>query len=209
LDTSDLHGNYGAKVVINNTGTKIKNVTVQCVSNKVIFEDKTTLVLNRYALINEYAVPDVATGESFTADCNFGWSLWMNDIEGLFILGGGGIAGVPELGIGFRLNNGNPSLIYTGGAPKSVTADFAGYSYSQVTAIDGSYIIHYNLPLSWFRQQKIIHMIARRHDEGLKWRVAPVSEPTIADIVQGNGFRVTATGNQEDWGIVLKRVVPP
>jgi hypothetical protein len=208
LNTSDSFKDDGAKITITNSGLTIRNVKVQCVSNKVIFQDKYTLELNRYALINEYSVPDVTTGESFTADCNLAWTMWIGKADGFFMLGTG-TAGKPDVGIEFWFINGRPTLPVNGGAPRLVTTDFIGYSYSQITAIDGSYIILYSWPFSWLQQQKTIHAIARRNNGGIKWRVAPASEPIIADVVRGDGFKITATGGEKEWGIVAGRGTPP
>ena len=76
LEPSDLHGNNGTKASVTVSGSKIRDVTVQCVTNKVIFDDTYTLAFSRFVLLDEYSVSDVGTGESFPADCNFAWELW-------------------------------------------------------------------------------------------------------------------------------------
>ena len=94
LAPSDIHNNNGSKASITVTGTGIKDVRVRCVTNKVVFQDRDTLALARFTVIDEYSVKDVAVGESFTADCNFVWSLWRRPTDGLFLMGGGS-AGKP------------------------------------------------------------------------------------------------------------------
>ncbi len=203
LNTSDLHGANGAKLSITNSGMKIRNVKVQCVVNKVLFKNIHTLEMDRFAVVNEYAVPDVATGEAFTADCGFAWSMWTKPTDG-FLLFGGGAAGVPQLGIPFLLNNGNPSFAPNASIPVILKPDFVGYSYNQVTGVDGSFVLAYTWPISWIRHEHVIHMIARRTTEELSWRVAPNSEPVIPDAQPGkDGIKFTATGTPGKWGIEL------
>jgi hypothetical protein len=205
LYPSDFHDSFGAKASITTSSMKITDVTVQCASNKVVFDDRFTLDLRRYVIIDKYAVPDVAPRESFTADCNFAWSLWMRSTDGFFILGGGR-PGVPELGIAFYLTNGLPTLINPSGTPTAVKSDLVGYSSSPVIGIDGSFVIRYSWPMSWFRHRKAIHMIASRDSQGkLSWRVAPESEPIISDAALPNGFTVTAKGPDMGFGVILKR----
>lgn len=173
---------------------------VRCVTNKVIFEDKNTLALPRFTVIDEYSVRDVAAGESFTADCNFAWSLWTTPANGFFLMGGGA-PGKPQLGIPFLFDDGLPSVIPGTPIPATLSPDFIGYSSSNVTAIDGEYIILYKWPLYPFQEQRRVHMIARRNDGELKWRVAPNSEPTIPDAT--DGFVVTASGPPKQWGVTM------
>jgi hypothetical protein len=206
LAPSDVHNNNGSKASITVTGTGIKDVTVQCVTNKVIFEGRNTLALSRFAMVDEYSVRDVAAGESFAADCNFAWSLWTKAEGGFFLLGAG-VPGVQNLGIAFLFKDGVPSLIPGAPFPAAIKSDLVGYSPSQVTAVDGYFIVLYRWPLSPFRERRVIHMIARRNSGGLQWRVAPSSEPVIADAA--DGFIVTASGTTPDqWGVTMKRTGP-
>ena len=206
LAPSDLHGNNGSKASITVTGTGIKDVTVQCVTNKVIFEGINTLALPRFTILDEYSVRDVAVGESFTADCNFAWSLWTK-VEGGYFLMGEGTPGTPQLGIPFVLNkDGMPSLRPGAPFPAIVKPNLVGHFPSQVTSVDGYFIVLYRWPLSPFREKRTIHMIARRNSGGLQWRVAPSSEPIIADAP--GGFIVTASAEPDKWGVTMKRTGP-
>jgi hypothetical protein len=173
LAPSDIHNNNGSKASITVTGTGIRDVMVRCVTNKVIFEDKNTLALPRFTVIDEYSVRDVAAGESFTADCNFAWSLWTTPANGFFLMGGGA-PGKPQLGIPFLFDDGLPSVIPGTPIPATLSPDF---------------------------KQRRVHMIARRNDGELKWRVAPNSEPTIPDAT--DGFVVTASGPPKQWGVTM------
>jgi hypothetical protein len=200
---SDLHDTNGAKVSITNTGMKIKNVKVQCVTNKVLFKNIHTLEMDRFVKINEYSVADVGTGESFTGDCGFIWSLWTKATDGFFIFGGG-VSGVPQMAIPFLLNNGNASFLPGAPIPRIMKPDFAGYAYNQVTAADGSFIVSFTWPWSWLRHERIIHVIARQTSDGLKWRVAPSSEPVIRDANPGpDGLTFTAKGPRDKWAVEM------
>ena len=210
LDSSDLHATNGAKVLITNSGMRISNVKVQCVTNKVVFKDLHTLSFDRFAVINEYSVPDVGTGESFTGDCNFAWSMWTKPTEGFFLLGGG-TASAPQLGITFLLNNGNASFPPGVASPAMIRPDFTGYAYNQVTAIDASFIVLYTWPVSLSRRTRIIHMIAQRANGDIKWRVAPESEPVIPGARPSpDGLTFSARGTTAGaWGIEMVRTAPP
>lgn len=206
LDSSDLHGNGGSKASITVTGMQVQDVKVQCVTNKVIFEDQDTLALSRFTVIDEYSVSDVSPGESFTADCNFTWSLWTKADGGFFLMGGG-VPGKPQLGIPFILSDGLPSFTPGVPIPAGITPDFVGYSSSQVTAIDGYFIVLYKWPLRWLEHQRVIHMIARRRSgDALRWRVAPNSEPVIQDATAG--FVVNASAPPNQWAVTMKRGNP-
>ena len=200
---SDLHDTNGAKISITNSGMKIENVKVQCVTNKVLFKGIHTLKLDRFVKLNEYSVPDVGTGESFTGDCNFIWSLWTKSTDGFFIFGGG-VAGAPQMAIPFLLNSGNASFVPDAPIPGVMKPDFVGYDYNEVTAADGSFIISYTWPWSWVRQERIIHMIARRTSDALKWKIAPKSEPIIRDANPGpDGLTFTAIGPRDKWAVEM------
>ena len=56
-----------------------------------------------------------------------------------------------------------------------------GYTMYPITRVDGSYIISYKWPWSWFTHSKTIHMIGTETTDGIRWRAAPESEPVIAD----------------------------
>jgi len=164
------------------------------------------LAFTRFSKIDEYSVSDVNPGESFTADCNFAWSLWKKPTDGFFLMGAG-IAREPQLGIPFIFRDGLPSPMPGVGVPAQVTSDFSGYSSSMITAIDGYFIVLYKWPLCWFQEKRTIHMIARRSDDTLKWRIAPDSEPIIPDA--NGGFMVEVTGPPNQWGVTMKRAIPP
>jgi hypothetical protein len=200
--TSDKFGDYGVRISITDNGAPIRTVTVQCVTNKVVFAEKFTLELERYALIDEYSVSDVKPGESFTADCLFGWAMWMKSSGGFFALGGI-TPGIPTLGIGFYITNGIPSLMVTGGSPRAVTSDLVGLSNYRVTGIDGSLIVRYSWAWSWFRQEKTIHVIGATTNKGVEWRVGPKSEPIIRDGRMPGGFKVTAKGPEKGFGVTF------
>ena len=203
FDTND--GNTGAQVSVTDNGMSILGVSTQCITNKVIFSNRFTLELDNYALVNAYSVPHVRSGESFAVTCVFGWSMWMKSSDGFFALGDVQ-PGVQTLGIGFYVNNGVPALMRTGGAPQAVVSDLVGYSNYPVTAIDGSLLVRYHRPFSWFQQDKIIHVIAcNQGGEKIRWRIAPESEPVIPDVdprllmaagIKTTGFKVTARVRQ-------------
>jgi hypothetical protein len=206
LEPSDLHGNNGSKASITVSGTKIKEVKVQCVTNKVIFDDTYTLAFNRFVLVDEYAVSDVAAGESFPADCNFAWALWRKQNIGFFLMGTG-TPGKPQLAIPLTFSeDGMPSIMPNAPLSSTVIPDFAGYTRAQVTAIDGQYVVLYKWSLFPILQRRVIHMIGRRHDNSLKWHVTPNSEAIIPD-AEG-GWVVTLNGPPDKWGVTLRRASP-
>jgi hypothetical protein len=204
-EVSDLHGNNGMKVGVTVDGSGIKDVTVGCVTNKVIFDDADTLSFSQFSYLDEYNVQSVAAGETFTADCNFVWSLWVKRQSDGFFLMGAGQTGKPQLGIGFSVRNSQFEL--TQPIPASITPDLSQYVPAKVTAVDGSYIIPFKWPWSWLQHRRIIHVIGRRGDSQLKWRIAPNGEPVIPD---GGGFKIQATGptNPSQWVITMKRGNP-
>jgi len=206
LQASDLHGNNGVKTSITVTGMGIRDVSVQCATNKVIFENKNTLALPNFTLINEYAVGVVGRGESFTADCNFAWSLWTNSTDGIFLMGAG-LEGKPQLAMPIFFRDGLPYPAPSPSIPSLMTPNLTGYSSAQVTAIDGEFIVLYKWPFCPFQQTRIIHLIAERNDSDLKWRPAPGSEPIIPNATGGYVF--TASGNGGKWGVTMNRGTPP
>jgi hypothetical protein len=182
---------------------KIKNVEIQCVTNKIVFNGIHTLKLDRFVKLNEYRVPDVGTGESVTGDCNFIWSLWTKPTDGFFIFGGG-VAGALQMAMPFLLNDGNASFPPGVPIPGMMRPTFTGYSYNDVTAADSTFIISYTWLVPWARQERIFHMIARRTDDGLIWRVAPESEPVINDAPPSpEGLTFTATGPRDKWAVEM------
>jgi hypothetical protein len=53
--------------------------------------------------------------------------------------------------------------------------------------------------------EQAIHMIGSVGSEGgIRWRVAPESEPAVPDAV-GSGFKVTAKGPEKNFAVVAKR----
>ena len=181
---------------------------VKCFTNKVVFQDKNTLELDRFVRIKEYNVQDVRRGETFVADCNFAWSLWMNQTDG-FLLLGGGTAGEKQMGIPLTVKDGLPMLFPGAPLPAMIQPDFNGYPYSEVTGIDGSFVVSYTWPFSWIPQETVIHVIAERTSDGLKWRVVPRDEPTIPDGPHAGGWKLTARSNGEAWGVELTRGTKP
>jgi hypothetical protein len=198
------HDIYGARVMVIHSGWDIRDVSVQCFTNKVLFKDKYALAFENFVLLNEYSVPSVKSGEPFPADCAFAWSLWMRPEDGFFIYGGG-TAGAPQLGIPIVFRpDGLPTLRPGSPLPAVMRPDFIGYSYSQVTAVDGTFVIRYRWPLTPWFQRYIIHVAGRRYGDDLKWRVAPESEPAFSDPVGFNAWIVTAKSNGKEWGITMK-----
>ncbi len=189
----------------------IRGVEAQCVTNKVVFADRFTLEFDKYVLQKKYSVPGVTSGESFVADCNFAWSMLMNAADGYFIFGGaspGFKSPGQQLGIPFRLKDGLPSPVAgSRGEAMAVDSDFAGYTAYPTTGIDASFLVFYAWPWSWVRQERIFHVIASQGGgrEEIRWRSAPRSEPIIPDGAQPNGFKVTAKGDGEGYGITLGR----
>jgi hypothetical protein len=86
---SERHDIYGARVMVTHSGWNIRDVSVQCFTNKVLFKDKYTLAFEHFVLLNEYSVSGVKSGEPFPADCAFAWTLWTRPEDGFFIYGGG------------------------------------------------------------------------------------------------------------------------
>lgn len=198
-------GDYRARAVITNNGMRIKDVVVQCVSNKAIADDKYTLELHKYFMVNEYSVNNVASGESFTADCEFAWHLLTKNTDGLFVLGDSAMLTANSeccvwntLGIWFDLKHGYPLR------EGYVNQAFVGYTRYPITGLDGSFIIKYKWPFSWFEQEKIIHMIARKTGNGVGWRVAPESEPVIKDAAN-QVVKIRLDSPNDDYSYRAKR----
>ena len=213
LGTSEVWGDNGAKISISVGGIPIRAVTVQCVTNKVVFVDKYSLELQRYIASDQYSVSDVRSGESFTVDCTFAWTMWMKGNQGLLALGNPRL-GAQDIGIEFFVTSGgDPILKETKSAPKLFIAyDLTGYSYYPITGIDGTVIIRYDWPWSWFRHERIVHLIAFKGIRGIEWRVAPQSEPPIPS-PRNRGFTVLARGPQKGFAVILgkpdiRRIAP-
>lgn len=205
---SDRHGTNGARVVVTHSGWPIRDVTVQCFTNKVLYKDKYELAFEHFVLLDEYSVQNVKSGEPFPADCNFAWTLWTKQNQGIFIYGGG-TAGALQMAIPilFR-NDGLPTLLPGSPLPAATKTDFVGYAYSQITAADGTFVIRYGWPLTPWFQSYGIHVAARRFGDELKWRVAPESEPPFPDPVGFDAWIMTVKSNGKEWGVTMKGSPP-
>ncbi len=195
------------KLLLTNSGWEIRDVKVQCFTNKVIYKGIYGLAFDRFTRLTEYAVPDVKDGESFPADCYFAWSFWTKPTDGIFVYGRDVTASAgPYMGIlvVFR-NDGVPMLRPGTPVPAKMTADLTGYSYNQITAVDGSFVVEYRWPHTFWVQRRVIHVVARRSGDELKWRVAPESEPVIPD---PEGWTVLAKSTSKEWGITMGRYSP-
>jgi hypothetical protein len=201
-----IDGIYGVKITVAEAGISMKDVLVQCVSNKVIFDNRFTLQLNKFVSVDEYSVGDVSAGESFTVNCTFAWSMWdKTDGQGMLILGRPTV-GRPNLGMTFQYVNGVPMA--TSRCPIAITVGFADavrYKNHEITGVDGSFVIRYRWPLLPFHQTKIIHMIESLGPEnGIKWKVAPASEPVMPDAQRIDGWKMTAASNAAQFAITMK-----
>lgn len=203
-----IDGTYGVKATVTDTGTSpIKNVSVQCVTNKVIFENRFTLEFDKFISVDEYSVGDMKAGESFTANCTFAWSIWENsDRQGVLVLGYPTVM-KPNVGITYRYENGTP--VVTGKWPTAITFGFDDairYHNRRLTGVDGNFIVRYKWRFSPFRQTKTIHMIeSPGPEDGIKWRVAPASESVIPDPPpHDDGWKMTAKSNSAQFGLTLK-----
>jgi len=205
---SERHGIYGARVLVTYNGWNIRDVAVQCFVNKVLFKDRYALAFEHLVLLDEYSVQSVNSGEPIPADCVFAWSFWTKQNKGMFVYGGGS-SGVLQMGIPilFR-NDGLPMLVPGSPVPAAITSDFAGYAYSQITAVDGTFVIRYRWPLTPLLQAYVIHVAARRIGDELKWRVAPESEPAFPDPVGLDAWTLTAKSNGKEWGVTMRGTPP-
>jgi hypothetical protein len=206
LSGTGIDGVYGAKVTVSESGLPIREVSVRCVTNKVVFEDRFTAEFERYVSVEEYSVGDVKPGESFTVNCNLAWSFWDMTDRGVLVLGYP-TPGQPNMAIPFRYINETP-VVTSGPAPASMTfgfADAVNYRGHAITAVDGSFVVSYKWYLCPFRENSTIHVIASPGPEdGIKWRIAPASEPVIADAKLG-GWKLTAKSNTAKFGVTMKR----
>lgn len=205
---SERHGVYGARVLVTHNGWNIRDVSVECFTNKVLFGDKYSLAFDRFVLLDEYSVSNVKSGEPFPADCAFAWSFWTKPEDGIFIYGDASPGNLQMvIPIVFR-GDGLPMLKPGSPLPAATKVDVAGYAYSQVTAVDGTFVIRYRWPYTPWFQQYIVHVAARRHNDELKWRVAPESEPIFVDPSGPGSWIMTAKSNGKEWGITMKGSAP-
>lgn len=190
------------KVTITNTGMATTGVSVQCIVNKVVFEDKYTLELHHFVVMKEYQVPNVGSGESFTVDCNFIWSFWKNSgINTGFFLLGPGASGVSQIAIPVAFRGGIPYRIPGTPLPAVTIPDLYGFPHSRVTQVDGTFLVHYRWPLG-YEQERPIHIVAERRSEELIWHAAPSSEAIVPD---GSGWKLTVDGPPDGWGMVVEK----
>lgn len=204
-----------ATVAVTNTGSTITHVDVRCIANKIVFANKFTLNFDHYSAIDEYSVPDVKSGESFSATCPVGWTMWMGARDGYFVWGDPR-AGMRTLGIGFlRQANGRFTLMHPDGPPQVVIpTSLNGYTRFPISWIDGSVIVTYKWLFSWTSQESRIHIIGHAsevadnagHEGNMKWHVAPTSEPVIDTSTTPGGFVIDAVGGIGDrpFGVLLK-----
>jgi hypothetical protein len=203
-----IDGTYGVKATVTETGTSpVKDVRVQCVTNKVIFDDKFTLEFEKFISVDEYSVGDMKAGESLTANCTFAWSMWeKSDQQGVLVLGYPTLV-KPNVGITYRYDRGAP--VMTGNWPTAVTFPFGDairYQKHKLTAVDGSFVVRYRWWLSPFWQTKTIHMIeSPGPEEGIRWRVAPASEPVIQDAPsQVDGWKMSVRSNNTEFALTMR-----
>jgi len=198
---------YGVKATVADTGiSPIRDVKVQCVTNKVIFDNSFTLAFNNFVSWEEYSVGNLKSGESFTANCTFAWSMWEKSDRGMLILGHG-TPGKRSLGVTYQYVNGTPMPTSSGPAILIVGfEDAIHYQNRQLTTVDGSFIVQYKWRLWPFQQTTIIHMIeSPGPEEGIRWRVAPASEPVIPDApAQDRGWKMTGDSNSAQFAVTMK-----
>jgi hypothetical protein len=207
FDGTGINNNYGVKITVTETGsTPISDVVVQCVTNKIIFDNRVTVEFDKYMRLDEYSVGTVGAGESFTVNCTFGWSLWEKEDDAVLIAGFP-TPGYQNLGIRLKYRNGTPSV--AGFCPTVISFDVAdalSFKGRRITAVDGSFVIHYKWKSARIPQTRVIHMIeSNGPEEGLRWRVAPESEPIILDApLRPDGWKMTARSNTVEYGLTLK-----
>lgn len=199
------------RISVTNTGAMtMRDVTVECLSNKAVFADKYTLELHRYVLMQEYAAATVNQGESFTAACPQAWFLYMNKTDGFFAFGE-----VSEehssLGIPFTFKYGPPTLLYSTGTPVFVRSDLVGYTNYPSTSLDGTLIIKYKFSLFGIRQERRVHLVGFRSAAVIVWKIAPESEAVIPDApLSINSFKLTASvPDKGAAGVVYKAPAGP
>jgi hypothetical protein len=107
------------------------------------------------------------------------------------------------MGIPFDLPEGIPAAKSGVAIPSQVVSDFSGYWEVPTTSIDGSFIVSYKWPFCWRSENKTIHMIAKMAEAGVKWHVAPESEPVIPD-ARHNEWKVSVNTSGKEWGITLQ-----
>jgi hypothetical protein len=128
--------------------------------------------------------------------------------EGIFIYGHE-VPGNPVLGIPIVFRDDGLPMVRPGvPVPTKVVMGFTGYLNSQITAIDGAFVILYKWPLTPWVQRRVIHVVARRVGDDLKWRVAPESEPVIPDPDVSGGWTFTAKSDNDRWGVEMNRTTP-
>jgi hypothetical protein len=203
-------GSWGAKAIVAVTGSDISDVSVKCVTNKVIFEDKFTLDFIRFATVEEYSVGRVKAGESFTAQCLFAWSMTEKDGQGMLVLGDPRPwRPIPKLGVTYKYLNGTP--VITSPVPAAVYPGFGdtiSVRHYKLTGVDGTFVIRYRSRIPPFRQSSSVHMIEGPFgtDTVTTWRIAPAGEPVIPDPPpQDDGWKLTLKyDGSAEFGVTMK-----
>lgn len=191
-------GAANPQLVVQLAGMPITDVSVHCITQKVIMGNKYTLELRNYADLDRYDLQNLSTEEPFTVNCPLAWTLLMGTTGGFFVLG----APVPNrtlLGFGFRLGGDLPVAIDQG-RPKAVTIhDLLAYTPYYATAIDGIVEIRYRWRYTPFRQTKRIRVLGDGLNHPFIWKVAPVSAPPIKDSGDESGFKCIL--DSEEYGV--------
>ncbi len=192
-------------LTLTSSGFPISNVSVECVTNKVIMANKFTLELHHIATLDQYDVPEVKTGESFNIECPLQW----------YVVEGGGLGyyiwGRPDLSphhmvIPFRLTKDLP-VATTNGRPMSVTFnDLSGYTVFPPTAVEGMITVRFNWKHTRFTQQRNFRVIGHPDNNGeFSWVSAPESQELIPDAPDVNGIKLTVDQSSGDFAFHLKR----
>lgn len=188
-------------LTITSSGFPISNVSVECVTTKVIMANEYTLELHRVAALDQYDVPEVKTGESFNVQCPLAWYLLQGGGLGYYIWGRP-ILFSPQMGIPFRLTTGLP-VATTNGRPMAITfSDLAGYQVFPPTAVEGIVIVHFKWKHTPFRQTKSFHTIGRRDGKGqFSWGSVPESQEAIPD---ADGLKLTVDQSSQRFAFQMK-----
>lgn len=204
LTATGKDGQYGAKAtfVYSAGQLPINDVAIKCITNKVIFENRYTADVSRFSSIEEYSVGRVQPGESFTAGCTFGWSMWTNRNEGVLLMGYPTLL-TQHLGIKYRFNNGVPIVIPP--SPASIMFDFAAamaHTLHPPTQVDGIFLISYKW--CYFRRSVRVHVIKSPGINGTEWRIAPEREGVVADASDDDGWKLHIDPKNAEFVITLK-----
>lgn len=200
-----IDGIYGAKVEIVESGFPIRDVTVRCLTNKVIFDNSMVVTFERFLAIDEYSVGSVKSGETFTFNCTVAWSLWEMPDEQVALIAGYPTPGKPNLGVALQRKDGALSLI--GPVPGAITftpQNMANYRSHRITGVDASAVIQYRWPFTRFRSEKTVHLVeSLGPEDGIKWKIAPEGEPVLSD-PDAEGWKLAIKSNGETFGVIGK-----